>query len=78
MPNYSFVVHENAKYLRSNIMILLNIAVKNVHSVFYKSFNEGDKSNALLIFILKWVFPSIRYLLFFPMGLCCTPLHFCV
>lgn len=44
----------------------------------YKSFNEVDKSNALLIFILKWVFPSIRYLLFFPMGLCCTPLHFCL
>lgn len=58
-------------------MILSNIAGKNVHSMFYKSFNEGEKSNALPIFISKWAFPSISYLLFFPMGLCYTPLHFC-
>lgn len=74
MPNYSFVVHENARYLRSNI-ILSNIA-GNCIVCFTNPLMKEKKNNALPISISKWVFPLISYHLFLTMGPCNTSIHF--
>lgn len=77
LSSFCLVVPENTKYLSSNIVTSSNMAGRNMHRMFCKSFNEGGEKYCFTHFcMLKWIVSSISYLLFFPMGQCYTSLHF--